>query len=238
MKAKKYPGTIVLAILVATAVTLMGCGSFATQPASQVESATAPAVAAQATAAESAGTPEATPQTEGATSFTSEPATQSESTNTPAPASSGETAGKLDACALVRKTDVEAVLGAPVMEPTYGMQNAGSETMATISECVFEATDLGKPRASVLVRRSPVNSNSPAELASVHATVKEMARSEPQPVAGIGDTAFWGGQLAGLHVFKGNNWYVIISVSGLDDDAVALDKAKTLAQQVLDQLGA
>jgi len=143
----------------------------------------------------------------------------------------------LDACALLARADVEAVLGAPVKEPAHGMENEGDATTATISECHYDPGSESSTRsATVFVRRSPADDNSTGAITSVRDTVKEMAGTDPQAVAGIGDTAFWGGRRAGLHVFKGPNWYLIISVDGFDD-AIALVKAKTLAQKGLDRIG-
>jgi hypothetical protein len=148
----------------------------------------------------------------------------------------GAAQGKFDACALVARAEVEALLGAQVKEPQYGMENAGDATTATISECRYDpGSESSAKSATVFVRRSPVNDNTPSAIASVRDTVKEMAGTDPQAVPGVGDTALWGGHRAGLHVFKGSNWYLIISVDGFDD-AVALEKAKTLAQKVLDQI--
>jgi hypothetical protein len=164
------------------------------------------------------------------------PAPQSGGTVAPS-RQAGAAQGKLDACALVAKADVEAVLGASVKAPAHGTEVEGDAQTATISECRYApGSEASAKSATVFVRRSPVGDNTPAAIASVRDTVKEMAGADPQTIPGIGDTAFWGGQRAGLHVFKGGNWYLIIRVDGFDDDA-AMDKTKALAQKGLDRIG-
>jgi hypothetical protein len=63
---------------------------------------------------------------------------------------------------------------------------------------------------------------------------EEARKHPPQPVAGIGDEAYWAsaGVVGALYVLK-NDSYLRISVGGADDDKTKLEKCKALARKAL-----
>jgi hypothetical protein len=59
----------------------------------------------------------------------------------------------------------------------------------------------------------------------------------PLEVEGLGDEAFWVGNntIGVLHVLKGDG-YITLSVGGPEDQAVKIEKTKTLARAILPRL--
>lgn len=65
----------------------------------------------------------------------------------------------------------------------------------------------------------------------------ENERNPPQPVAGLGDGAYWSGNPVGgvLYVLKGEK-FIRVSVGGPDNQEVKLNKSKAIAGKVLPRL--
>ena len=137
---------------------------------------------------------------------------------------------KLDACAMLSKTDVEAILGERVDDPQPGNNTPGTKDTAAVSECKYETAGKPPKRVSLLARVSPVADNTPEAINQVRETLKKTGIA-PLDIKDLGDVAFWGRNQ--LNVFIGGNRYLIISVSGFDNDSAALKKAKALAQKAL-----
>jgi hypothetical protein len=149
------------------------------------------------------------------------------------------TAGKLDACTLMTKADVAAIMGQPYQDGVPGLQNDGSGGTAAFSECRFAQVSDQLTEVRVFVRRSPVDDNTPAAIDQDRQSMRENFNATVRDVSGIGDVAFWAVYPSGkqLHVFKGGNLYLFVTLSStLPDNDATIAKAKALAQKTLDQL--
>jgi len=153
----------------------------------------------------------------------------------------GATAGKLDACTLITKADVAAIMGQPYQDGQHGLENDGSGGTAVFSECRFALAADPFTKVSVFVRRSPVNDNTPSAIEQDRQSMRENFNATLRDVAGVGDVAFWAVYPSGrqLHVFKGGNLYLFVTLSStFPDNDATIAKAKALAQKTLDRLAA
>lgn len=134
---------------------------------------------------------------------------------------------KLDACALITQEEAAAALGEQVGLPKQQVLSEATENTAEVSRCSFEAVASAAKTVSILARRSSFKDSRPS---SVRETLAGSG-IEVQDVPGVGDTAFWGSNQ--LHVFKGDDLYLIISIFGIKGEAEALERTKSLAQKAL-----
>jgi hypothetical protein len=66
---------------------------------------------------------------------------------------------------------------------------------------------------------------------------EEAKGAQPKPVSDIGDEAFWtGNQINASLYVRGSNVIIRLSIGGPDEQSVKIQKAKTLAEQVLKRL--
>jgi hypothetical protein len=66
---------------------------------------------------------------------------------------------------------------------------------------------------------------------------EEKEKARPQAVSGIGDEAFWAGtQVNGALYVRRNRDIIRVSIGGADDQAVKIDKAKSLGEKVIGRL--
>jgi hypothetical protein len=142
-----------------------------------------------------------------------------------------------DACSLITPADAQAALGEPVGTPQSTPRSGGQSEG---SMCRFRSTQGSAFKAkslSLTVQYSSVNLTGSAP--SMAADLKSAGFQNVQKIDGVGDAAIWGtssmmGRSMGeLSVIKGKSIMVIIIISGIPDQAVALDHAKALAAKVL-----
>ena len=155
-------------------------------------------------------------------------------TPTPSPSSSPEK--QIDVSRIVGKTEAEKILGEPVRDP-QPLNTTGPDGYD--SKCNYYST---KSTRSLLLRARQASAGSidpQKELEQVAASGGTM-----KPVTGLGDKAgmFNGTPQNGLpanvimlYVVKGNA-FVTIGLSGMKDEAAALEKAKEVARKVLAKL--
>ena len=175
----------------------------------------------------------------------------------------GEAESKLDACALVLKSEIAAVQGAEVQQAQPTMQKNGH---LDISQCYYTAVSAdGKKNLSVylqVIRLNPQSSErgalkefweesfrraskekrgeeSEEEREARGGEEEEEAINPPVRVSGIGDEAYWLGSSRGgaLYVLKKKR--VLRVTVGADSDGGAkaqMEKSKTLAQKALARL--
>lgn len=140
-------------------------------------------------------------------------------------------AAALTACDLVTREEGAAALGEAVNEPVEQIISPGSAEMAALSMCTVQATATPGKTLSLSFRVSPVDDHQPE---SVRRTLTESGVTA-EDVAGIGDAAFWGA--SELRVFFAGNSYLGVSLRGLDDDAVARERASEVARQAMQRAG-
>ena len=187
-----------------------------------------------------------------AAASTTKPAeSKSEAKSEAGPASS---AGALDACALIEKSEIASVQGveAQQMQPTS--QKHGD---LNISQCYYTAISAdGSKNLSVYVQVIQLDPKSARRDAlkefweeRFRHESKEKKREEreeeeeeeainpPLPISGVGDEAFWLGSSRGGALFVMKKDKVLrVTVGGTDDVKAQIEKSKTLAQKALSRL--
>ncbi len=138
-----------------------------------------------------------------------------------------------DACSLITAADAEAALGEPVAPPRNEPRTDGSA-------CSFRSAQGASLTAKTVTLNAHYSDTDISGNESAMAdSLKAAGFKNVQPVSGVGDAAVWGtasklGRPSGnLTVRKGKNLILTIIISGMDDDATALDRAKALALTVL-----
>jgi len=147
----------------------------------------------------------------------------------PVPAS----AAAKDACSLITAADAQAALGEPVSPPR-------NEPRPGASACRFRSTQgsaLSAKTVTLSVHYSDTDvSGNDTGMAE---TLKAAGYKNVHQVSGVGDAAIWGtnsmmGRPMGeLTVRKGKNLILTIIISGIQDEATALARAKALAATIL-----
>ncbi len=163
-------------------------------------------------------------------------------------------AKKIDVCALLTSSEMEAVQGEPVKETKPSVQQSGSFLM---SQCFFRTATFTKSvslalatpdsaKPSALTPREfwrkqfhppePVEEEKPvAGKAPKKAEVdREEELRKPRPIDGLGEEAYWvGNPISGaLYVLKGNS-FLRISVGGVREESARIEKSKALARAVV-----
>ncbi len=166
-------------------------------------------------------------------------------------------AKKIDVCALLTSSEMEAVQGEPVKETKPSVQQSGSFLM---SQCFFRTATFTKSVSLALAVPDPAKPSAltprefwrkqfhppePEEdekpVAGKAPKKAEVEREEelrkPRPIDGLGEEAYWvGNPISGaLYVLKGNAFFRI-SVGGEKDESVRIKKTEALAQKVLKRL--
>jgi hypothetical protein len=142
---------------------------------------------------------------------------------------------RLDVSSIIDKTTAESILGEPV-KPATPRNLDGQD--GYYSKCNYYALKPGKALIVRLRQAAPGSTDPQQELEMVRAST-----GATKPVSGLGDKAEYSHGADSnlpahgliLYVVKGNI-LVTIGLNGLDDDSLALDKARSVAQKILDKL--
>jgi hypothetical protein len=141
-----------------------------------------------------------------------------------------------DVAQVVTKADAADILGEAVRDPT---PRSGEGADGYYSKCNYYSMRRGK---SLVIRLQLPGPNAIAPDKELQLVAQ--ANGSTESVSGVGDAAqmFTTGGESGsasrvlmLYVVKGNA-FLTIGVSGFANDAVALEKAKTVAQKLVDHL--
>ena len=141
-----------------------------------------------------------------------------------------------DVSRIIDKTDASAILGEPVKDPS---PRSGNGNDGYYSKCSYYSVNRGKSLIIRLQLPGPKAIGPQKELELLAATNAGMEK-----ISGLGDdaqmsTAGGEGGFASrtlmLYIAKGNA-FLTIGLGGFVDDAVALEKAKTVAQKLLEHL--
>ena len=146
-------------------------------------------------------------------------------------------AKQVDVAAVITKADAEAALGEPVKEP---QPRNGDGTDGYYSRCNYYSE---KPGKSLVLR---VHQSSAGKLdAKKQFEMLSGGHGKIEGISGLGDRAGYikgNGQVTGpdekvmmVYVAKGNA-LITIGIAGLDDEMMALNKAKEIAKKILTQL--
>ena len=136
-----------------------------------------------------------------------------------------------DACSVVDKARMAATAGKPVSEANLGLvheSSGGSD--ATTSECSYIMED--GSRASVMLRWSPIDDNTPEAMAAARDTSKQTIEAfggTIETVEGLGKSAFWIGKTDTMNVFIGDDRFAIIT---LPSNPKSKEQAIALAREL------
>jgi hypothetical protein len=164
---------------------------------------------------------------------------------------------KKDACSLLTSVEIEAVQGEPVKETKTSVQPNGE---MLISECLFHTTNFAKSVNVVLATLASAKHSAltprkfwqkqfhepDMEEDKMRAAGKRAQKPEregeeetrkPRRIEGLGDEAYWVGTpiTGALYVLQGDN-FVRISVGGVREESVRIEKSKVLARAVVKRL--
>jgi hypothetical protein len=156
--------------------------------------------------------------------------------------------GFLDACAMIEKSEIASVQGAPVQSEVPSTQ-AGNAL--AISQCYYTVASAdGSKNLSVhleVIQADPKGSNPKAvkdywerafgEKRKGEEGEEKEASKPPQPVSGVGEEAFWIGnaKVGALYALKKDKM-VRLSIGGAYDPKTRLEKSKMLIENVLKRL--
>jgi hypothetical protein len=148
-------------------------------------------------------------------------------TTAPAPAGPKAPFIPLDACSLVTKPEVEALVGQPAMEPR-------KEQVANLVTCAFgdpESPKVGERPLTQVVTLTAFTGEEGAYHAGAVAQARdsyEMARknaASSEDVAGLGESAYWDETFKTLSVRKGKYWITVKAEGGLEAAKKVMGKA-------------
>ncbi|MDO8548693.1 MAG: hypothetical protein Q7S39_00885 [Ignavibacteria bacterium] len=138
---------------------------------------------------------------------------------------------EIDACSFLDKEEVEKIFDIKMKDPKKGRSQKGDANTASFSECSFESdNEDAKIFLSVYIRFTPFKDEYHTTIQNVRNSFKQSG-IEVTNIEGIGEVAFWGGNQ--LHVFKGDNYYLIITLLGTRESGEAIEKAKDVASHVI-----
>ena len=165
--------------------------------------------------------------------------------------------GKKDACALLTGAEIEAVQGEPVSETKTSVRPNGE---MLITECLYQTSTSTKSVSVALATPSSARPSTltprkfwlkqfhasdsredkiPAAVKSAEKLGPEGEEEGPKPrrMEGLGEEAYWvGTPISGaLYVLEGDN-FVRISVGGVREEGMRIEKSKALARAVLNRL--
>jgi hypothetical protein len=170
------------------------------------------------------------------------------------------------ACSLLSDSEIREVQGEAIAEKTSSETSSGKlETsqcfyrLPTFSKSInLEVTRAKEPADSVRAidefwkrkfgadpeRESGTEKIEPEETSrntakpeSEDREKEEENRARPQSISGIGDEAFWtGNQISGSLYFRKGDTIVRVSIGGPDDQPVKINKARALAEKLLENL--
>jgi hypothetical protein len=242
---------VAYALMALAAVTLIaGCGGgpiaapIAPTPTSVITAPTAPAATPtnppQAPASTAALAQTATPQAPaptvaGSVSAKATTTPPAPSPTAPQPTTKAGAGGTHSACDVITKSDVETVLGVPVLAPPGGAPSAGMPpgSVSTPDDgttiCIY--TEQGGGHAGVMITLAQPNPNDPAGKRPLTQAIKGTAL---QPLSGIGDEAVTDGRH--IVITRKDGWQLAIIGQSATGDASTLDAEKRLAKVGADRL--
>ena len=164
---------------------------------------------------------------------------------------------KTDICMLLTSAEVEAVQGERVKEARRNVQSSDG---MLLSECLFQTETSAKSVSVALARPIPAGPSAltprkfwqrqfhPPGLEEDEMPVadnaankampdREMEGRPPRLIAGLGEEAYWVGNpiLGTLYVIQGES-FLRISVGGVPDETVRIERSKALARAVVKRL--
>lgn len=135
-----------------------------------------------------------------------------------------------DACSVLAKADVAAVMGETVAGTELGTVSKGTDQLAGFSTCHYLMPDAMR-QVGFMARLSPEPDNTPDAIRKARDEVAEFM-GPVSDEAGLGRAAFWVPKLRQMVVFIGDDRYANITMPA-GDDAAMRAKARTLLEKVI-----
>jgi hypothetical protein len=141
-----------------------------------------------------------------------------------------------DVSQIINKAEASAILGEPVKDPS---PRSGDGTDGYYSKCNYYSVNRGK---SLIIRLQLPGPNAIGPQQELQLLAE--ASGAMEKISGVGDAAQmstsggdsgFASRVLMLYVAKGNA-FLTIGLGGFVDDAIALEKAKTVAQKLLEHL--
>ena len=177
---------------------------------------------------------------------------------TTAPFAGSASSPQFNACSLITKEEVQALLGSAINDVKSSVNTQGA---FRVSQCFYTAAEFSK---SVSLSVTENNPNDPAKrgprnywkatFGQPNAEEKKEEGDEasrdrlrggeeeekgppPKEIKGVGDEAFWAGNRVGgaLYVLK-KDVFIRISVGGSDNEETRINKSKALAEKAVSRL--
>jgi hypothetical protein len=152
---------------------------------------------------------------------------------------------KVNPAKLLTSEEIQSVTGEPLKEPITSNR---SEAGFIVSQCYFLVTTPSNSVVLTVTRRGPgsdardprgfwIEKFHPDQENGEESEAGEEPHTPPEPVAGVGDEAFWveSGSNGALYAMRGNV-LVRIAMGGNDEKATRVEKLKKLAQHALERL--
>lgn len=118
-----------------------------------------------------------------------------------------------DACAVIDKAAMAALVGKLVAETSLNLVHDSDGTTAATSQCTYALTDGGQ--ASLMMRWSPIADNSAGAINLARNGLQETLKGfgmSLETIDGLGKAAFWADRAGQLNVFIGEDKFVIVSM--------------------------
>jgi len=144
-------------------------------------------------------------------------------------------AGPVHACELLTKAEVEVILGEVVEEPNQ-MFKENEKQQFWMSSCNYYAPSTSK-RVGILIQKSLIVD--PGKAYEAHTASLKNALGDKynlKTIEGIGAMAGWDGSSGQLTVFEGQRMLIITTGSPGEDEGQTLERAKSIAANVLSKL--
>ncbi|NIJ38500.1 hypothetical protein FHR22_003211 [Sphingopyxis panaciterrae] len=142
----------------------------------------------------------------------------------PAAMTSGRDAGwdATDACKLLDKAVLGAVLGDAVTETSLAFVHQPTPVEAATSECTYRLK--GGGTATLMARRSPIADNTPEAIAQARKTTESTMRAfsdkSVEDVPHLGKAAFFVPGINQMNVFLDDQRFLILTLGTAPDDRV------------------
>ncbi len=135
-----------------------------------------------------------------------------------------------DACSVLAKGDVEAVMSDKVTATELGTVSKGTDQLAGFSTCHYLMPDAMR-QVGFMARLSPEPDNTPEAIKKARDEVAEYM-GPVSDEAGLGKAAFWVPKVRQMVVFIGEDRYANITMPA-GEDAAMRAKARALLEKVI-----
>jgi hypothetical protein len=152
----------------------------------------------------------------------------------------------VEVCNLLTKAEIEAVLGEPVHQTKSSVQPGDG---LRLTQCFFGAATAAKSVSVALATPGPVGAATfaprdfwrkqfhPRKGSKNTESEREEGMRKARPIGGLGEEAYWvGNSIAGALYVLHTDRFLRISVGGVRQEALRIQKSKALARAAVKRL--